>query len=291
VHAYHIETRFLKEPSLKKHITPILVLATLMLVHVRADDPIFSGPQVGEKLANFKVRGFFEPNSGKELDFVKQAAGQPIILIFIHDANRPSLLITKFLTNYTVELAAKGLATGVVWLTDDVSEAENRLKRSGHALTKEAPTGISLDGNEGPGSYGLNRNVTLTILIGKEGRVTANFALVQPSIQADLPKILQEVAKVTGGVPATLEDLLIVSNTRLQYSLSVLDQKSAKPEEIDAEAVKIVALVERDEEARKELAKVASRLVGSGRLPHHGTPHSQNYFRQWAEKYGSGKTP
>ena len=276
---------------MRKCVTLPLVLAAMVLGQVRADDPLFSGPQIGEKLASFKVRGFFEPNGGKELDFVKQAAGKPIVLIFIHDANRPSLRMTQVLSNYTVELAAQGLVTGVVWLADDVTEAENRLKRSGHALTKEAPTGITLDGTEGPGSYGLNRNVTLTILIGKEGRVTANFALVQPSIQADLPKILQEIAKVTDGKPATLEDLLIVPNARLQYSLGQLVLKSAKPEAIDAEATKIVAEVKRDEEARKELGRVASRLVESGRLAQHGTPKAQEYLRKWAQEYGSGSAP
>ena len=65
------------------------------------------------------------------------------------------------------------------------------------------------EGKEGPGSYGLNRNVTLTILVGKEGKVTANFALVQPSTQADLPKILEEVAKVAGGPVAKAEHLIV----------------------------------------------------------------------------------
>ena len=276
---------------MRKYVTLPLVLAAMMLGQLRADEPLFSGPQAGEKLTNFKVRGFFEPNAGKELDFVKQAAGKPIVLVFIHDANRPSLRMTQVLSGYTVGLASKGFDTGIVWLADDVTEAENTLKRSGHALTKEAPTGITLDGKEGPGSYGLNRNVTLTILIGKEGRVIANYALVQPSIQADLPKILDEIAKITGGPPATLEDLLIVPNVRLQYSLGQLVLKSAKPEEIDAEAAKIVAQVKRDEEARKELGHAASRLVENGTLANHGTPRAQEYLRKWAREYGSGRTP
>ena len=56
-----------------------------------------------------------------------------------------------------------------------------------------------------PGAYGLNRNVTLTILVGKDNRVTANFALVQPSLQADVPKVLGEVVKLIGGkVPPSI---------------------------------------------------------------------------------------
>ena len=162
-------------------------------------DPVFSGPQVGEKLPGFKVKGVFGDAAGKELDFVKQADGKPIVLVFVHDVNRMSLGMTRTLTTYTASRAKDGLHTGVVWLADDVTEAENTLKRVGHALAKDAPLGISPDGKEGPGSYGLNRTVMLTILVGKESKVTANFALVQPSLQADLPKILDEVVKVAGG--------------------------------------------------------------------------------------------
>jgi uncharacterized protein (TIGR00369 family) len=35
----------------------------------------------------------------------------------------------------------------------------------------------------------LNRNVTLTVIVAKDQVVTANFPLVQPSVQADAPKI------------------------------------------------------------------------------------------------------
>ena len=70
------------------------------------------------------------------------------------------------------------------------------------------PIGISVDGAEGPGAYGLNRNVTLTVLAGKGGTVTANYALVQPSVQADAPKILAEVAELVGGEVPPLEELM-----------------------------------------------------------------------------------
>jgi hypothetical protein len=76
----------------------------LIAGQLAADEVVFSGPQIGEKLAEFKVRGFFEPNYGKELDFVKQSAGKPIVLVFIHDGNRPSVRFTQVLANYTCGL-------------------------------------------------------------------------------------------------------------------------------------------------------------------------------------------
>src|SRR5262249_32679956 len=156
----------------------------------RAADEVFSGPQKGEKLPPLKVRGVYDKAAGKEMDFVKEAKGGPIVLIFVHDLNRPSIAMTRVLGEYTVSRAKDGRATGGVWLSDDATEAEATLKRIRHAMPKGAPTGIALGGKEGPGSYGLNRNVTLTILVGKDNKVSANFALVQPSLQSDLPKVL-----------------------------------------------------------------------------------------------------
>ena len=66
--------------------------------------------------------------------------------------------------------------------TDDKAKAEEYLTRARQSLNFIAPVGISVDGGEGPGAYGLNRNVELTILIANQNQVTANFAIVQPSV-------------------------------------------------------------------------------------------------------------
>jgi hypothetical protein len=259
---------------------------------------VFSGPQVGEKLPQFNVRGAFDGDAGKELDFVKQADGKPIVLIFVHDANRPSIGMTRALTSYTVSRAKDGLVTGVVWLDDDPTEAENMLKRIRHALTAGAPTGISLDGKEGPGSYGLNRNVTLTILVGKENQVSANFALVQPSLQADLPKILQEIVRVAGGQVPKLEDIAGVRemmkrpaanepDPNLRGLIRPVIQPDAKPEEVDKAAAAVEEYVDKNEAARKEVGRIANTIIDSGKLSTYGTPRAQEFLRKWAKGYGS----
>src|SRR5262245_59106134 len=75
-------------PPMARTLLISFVFLALALQEGRAQEKLFSGPQVGEKLPPFKVRGFFDDNAGKELDFVKQAAGKPIVLVFIHDVNR-----------------------------------------------------------------------------------------------------------------------------------------------------------------------------------------------------------
>lgn len=171
------------------------------------DEPLYSGPQVGEPLPRFEVRGVLDKDAGKTLDFVGQAKDQPILLIFVHDVTRPSISFTRVLSGYAQTRAKEGLVTGVVWLDSDATAAENTIKRVKHALTAGVPVGVSLEGQEGPGSYGLNRNVMLTILVGKAGKVTGNFALVQPSLHADLPKVLEKIAEVVGGPVPKLSDI------------------------------------------------------------------------------------
>jgi hypothetical protein len=267
---------------LRALLTVIVVFLAWPACANDADDKVFSGPQPGERLAPFKVRGFFEPDAGKELDFVKQAGGKPILLVFVHDANRQSFRFTKTLTNYSI--GVEGLHTGVVWLSDDVTEAENFLKRTGHALARKAPLGISLDGAEGPGVYGLNRNVTLTVLVGKDDKVTASFALIQPSVQADLTKVLKAIAEATGGESATLEDLMIVSHPKLQGSLFLLADRDAKAEDVDRQAAAIEALIKESEMARDELARVTSRMSSNSALSKQGSPKAQEYLKKWSKE-------
>src|SRR3954464_1421557 len=114
-------------------LRPVLLsLATIAVTGVPAlaqDKPsteperLFSGPQVGEKLPPFRVRGVFDADAGKDLDFVTQAGGKPIVLVFVHDVNRQSIGMTRALTTYTVGRARDGVVTGVVWLDDDATEA------------------------------------------------------------------------------------------------------------------------------------------------------------------------
>ncbi|OAI53468.1 hypothetical protein AYO47_00900 [Planctomyces sp. SCGC AG-212-M04] len=263
-----------------------------------ADEPIFSGPQVGEKLPAFKVRGVFDDEAGKELDFVSKAAGKPIVLVFVHDVNRQSVSMTRVLTGYTTSRAKDGLTTGVVWLNDDATEAENSLKRMRHALTPSASNGISMDGREGPGSYGLNRNVTLTILVGKDGKVTGNFALVQPSLQADLPKILESVVAVAGGKVPKLEELDGMREMmrrapsqdqaapNLRPLLMPVIKLDASKEDVEKAAKALEEHVAKDEAAKKELGRIASTIVNAGKVENYGTASCQEYLKKWAKEYG-----
>ena len=263
-----------------------------------AQDQLYSGPQVGEKLSPFKVRCVFDDEAGKDADFVSEADGKPIVLIFVHDVNRQSISMTRILSGYTLSRSQDGLATGVVWLDDDATAAENQLKKIRHALTPKSPTGIFLEGREGPGSYGLNRNVMLTILVGKEGKVTSNFALVQPSLQVDLPKILKSIVDVVGGEVPKLSDLPgmpeMMRNPSAQSEapnlrplLSPLIHLKASEADVEKAAKAIEEKAAEDAAVRKEVARIANTIIDNGRLKDYGTAKAQEYLQKWAKEYAS----
>jgi hypothetical protein len=185
---------------------PLALVFFLGTAAASGDDRVFSGPQPGEKLTPFTVLGFAGPHAGKEVELLGQIKGAPTLLIFVHEVTRPAFQLLRPLDLYGTKLARDGLATHFVWLTADKSQTEQFLDRAKNSLNLKSPVSISLDGIEGPGNYGLNRKMTLTILVAKDNKVVANFAIVQPN-ETDAPKILTAVAKLMDKPVPTLAEL------------------------------------------------------------------------------------
>ena len=90
-------------------LSVVFVVCTFSAVGWGADKPIFSGPQVGEKLASFKVKGVYDDDAGKELDYLKKADGKPVLLVFVSEAMLSYYLRSVFL-KYFLQPARSFLA-------------------------------------------------------------------------------------------------------------------------------------------------------------------------------------
>ena len=182
-------------------------------------DPVFSGPQPGENLPALKVALVYGQDEGTTVDLVERAAGRPTLLVIVNGSNRPAARLTRTLMNFA-EMHQERLFAGVVYLDNDLPAAVERLKQAVSWWQVGPPVGVSIDSAEGPGSYGLNRNVNVTVLVAKEGRVVRNDALVQPS-EIDAPKILKDVVALAGGrVPTMAEVMFLSAPTRKLPSVS-----------------------------------------------------------------------
>jgi hypothetical protein len=226
-----------------------------------------------------------------------------VLLVFVHEVNRPAIGFTRLLSSYGHSRATDGLRTAVVFLPEDATTGEAEVKRIRHALTPGVPTGVALEGREGPGSYGLNRHVSLTILVAREGQVRANFALVQPSLQADLPRVLESLVGMLGGTAPTLAELEAMSGVapmagrgamprqgaateapNLRPLLQPLIRRGATEAEVQSAAEAIEEAAAQDAAVRKELHRIATTIVRAGVVENYGTPAAQGYLRKWAKE-------
>ena len=285
-----------------KHLIGILcvcLLPGLVWAQTEGEDPVFSGPQPGEKLAPLSVKGVYGEQAGKTWDVLKTHEGKPQLLIFMHKRTRPAFGLTRTLMTYVKNRKDDELKGGVIWLTADATETEtwlNTVKRY-FPETSRMPVVFSPDGIEGPGAYGLNRNVTMTVLVGNKGKVTANFALVQPSLQADLPKVLKAVIAEAGGEMPKLSELApnMMRNRpntdrpanrdeKLTSLLRPFIQKNATDKEVEEMAKTIEAYIKENPAAKTQLTEIVDRIQAAGKLSNYGTEKAQSYLRGWGSK-------
>ncbi|MGD9854072.1 MAG: hypothetical protein AB7U20_03895 [Planctomycetaceae bacterium] len=289
---------------MSKYVFPLI--SSLMVIVISSntllsDEGVFSGPQPGEVLPPLRVLAPTANSEAGQVDLVAEASGRPILLLFVHEFTRPSSALTRVLMNYGEMRWDDGLFPATIRLTDDPSS----IRGARRGIPERARYGVSPDGKEGPGSYGLNRNVGVTVLVGNEGRVTASFALVQPSV-TDASRIIAEIAKLIGGeVPTTAELEFLAMN---QDAAPRFRQNGAAPEDPelrqhicgvlrakdDAQALTVAAAavevyIGADAVKQRELGEASRLLLNQryrGQAALVGDSPAGAHFRTWAKMYG-----
>jgi hypothetical protein len=180
-------------------------------VMVWAADAPFSGPQPGEKTTAFKVVAINGASAGQERSPIGEPTAPPTALVFIHGVERSLVPLLRSIDTYGASNVAR-LRTELVFLHADRLAGEPRIKAAAGSLRLRSPVGLSLDGAEGPGNYGLNKDCLMTVLGVRSNVVVTNFALVQPGI-ADAPRIIAALAALCGDTnPPSAEVLLAAAN-------------------------------------------------------------------------------
>jgi hypothetical protein len=183
----------------------------LLPLVLRAADAPFSGPQPGEKTTPFKVLAIAGQSAGGERSPITDNAGAPTALVFVHGVERSLVPLLRSIDTYGASNSAR-LRTEMVFLHADRLSGEQRIKAASGSLRLKSPVGLSLDGAEGPGNYGLNKDCLMTVVAARDNVVVTNFALVQPGI-ADAPRIIAALATLCGDTnPPSAEVLLAAAN-------------------------------------------------------------------------------
>lgn len=260
----------------------------------------FSGPQPGETLTPFEVQDLLAEDE-KRINPIESAEGGPCLVIFIHTLSRPAIGLTRTLTTAAEKLASDKPSVSIIFLTDDPTETQQWAKRARNALPQGVLMGVSTEGVEGPGAYGLNRKVAMTILVGKENKVTSNFALIQPSIQADAPRVISSLAQCMGvsvpedvkkemgaamnrgGAPARTQPN--VDESELRRLLSPVINKEATSEEVAQAAERVEEAVAKSAPLKKRIGDICRRIIDADRLSSYGNEHSQAVLSRWAKEF------
>jgi hypothetical protein len=185
--------------------------AGLMTVALHSAETIFSGPQPGEKVTPFKVNAIRGAGAGTERDPITAHQGAATALVFVHGVERSLVPLLRAVDTYGASNATR-LRTEIIFLNADRLAGEQRTKAAANSLRLQSPVGLSPDGAEGPGNYGLNKDCLMTIVAARNNVVVTNFALVQPGI-ADAPRVIAALAKLIGDTnPPSAEVLLASGN-------------------------------------------------------------------------------
>jgi hypothetical protein len=292
-----------------------MALTLALLFSLSLQDPKLSGPQPGEKTPGFRV---FDVGSRQEADYIADGKGAPAVLVFIHELTRPGAGLMRALDENGRIKQARGLRTLFISLSEDRDGAERHLPQVIKSLNLKCPMGISLDGKEGPGSYGLNREVMLTILVARDNKVTANFAIVSPN-ETDAPRIkaaIDEALKAAAqALPGTPEEVRLreelaaareeIAALKIQLERTGepgprrgemerpkedetlvnhcrrLIQKAATQEQLDAAVKDIEAYIGTNETLRKQYLAILGRILDLK----YGNELGQAEMRRQVEKH------
>lgn len=270
----------------------ILFCLFLGMSHTFSQDE-FSGPQPGEPLPDCKIKVVFGPDKGNEIQLLQEDGRGSVAIFFVHEVTRPAIGLVRSVCNYAEKRKKDGLVTTIVFLTSDPTDTENWMNRAKRALPQGFNIGISPDGLDGPGAFGLNRKMQVTGIIARDKRVSANFAIVQPSIQADALKICQAIAKSLGDKKLpTIEEIGIRRPARNAPTSGVYEklmrpfiQKDATDEQTKMRAEEIEKLAAKDPQLRNRIHEVANRIIKAKKLENYGTPKAQEYLKKWAREF------
>ncbi|MSQ95639.1 MAG: hypothetical protein EXR98_13910 [Gemmataceae bacterium] len=259
----------------------------LALAFQPGGDSFPSGPQVGDKLPDFKAHAHFGPAAGKKFKVHDKSKGGPTLLIFMHAPSdnaitRPGFQFLKLVDKYASE--QEKLATQIVWVTGDKEKVEGWLTKAENSLGLKSPVSICLEGGkDGPATYGLNDKVQITVLVAKDNKVVANFALSDPNGN-DSRKVILAVAKVLGK-EAPKEDKKEEKkrpdgkSAELQKLMRQMIQKDNSEDAVKRIAGEMKKWAGRDEKKQTELRDYARLVV---RLAY-GNEHAQASLKKLSE--------
>ena len=228
--------------------------------------PIFSGPQPGEKLPPFQAIGLAGALEGQEFDAAALAGDELHLLIFAKEART----FGRFISNLSRQLSSIESNSKRKWemsfivVNDDPNDVEQKFEWVKRSLPGFVRAGLSKDGSDGPPAYGLDRTLTATVIVAKDGKVVHNLPYISDAFYTQ-PHILGAIAGAMGVDHETLQKYL-ANTAGDQASAAARGQRSRGEMTDDQQAFRneIGRRVKAGEITRDEAAKLYNEKFGDG---------------------------
>ena len=177
-----------------------VAVAVLSLASWSMAEDVKSGLKVGEDIGPFDVTKL----AGAEADGVKigqqlcyrcRNSARPQVMIFTRSSDEKVVAFVKKLDAELAKNSDKQLRAFVNYLGESKDAAADSAKKLA-ATTKatNVPFVVPNEFENGPEDYGINTKAEVTVLVAKEGKVTANHAFSKAK-DLDVDKILKDVEK------------------------------------------------------------------------------------------------
>ncbi|MGB0598234.1 MAG: hypothetical protein ACPGLY_16225 [Rubripirellula sp.] len=159
------------------------------------EQPIYSGPQPGENALPIGAINLRGEQAGQDIDPISLAGDKLHLIVLVNEART----FGRFLGQLRRQLLAieanskHRWAMSVIVCTDDANEAEKSFAVLDQRYPKDLVVCLSKDGSAGPPAYGLDKNLTATVLVVKDGKVLHNLPYASNAFYTQ-PHILGAVA-------------------------------------------------------------------------------------------------
>lgn len=177
-----------------------VAVAVLGLASVSLAADVKSGLKVGEDVGPFDVTKLAGADNdgvkiGQQLCYRCKNSARPQVMVFTRSSDEKVVAFVKKLDAELAKNSDKQLRAFVNYLGENKEAAAAAAKKlCAQTKAENVPFVVPNEFENGPEDYGLNAKAEVTVLVAKEGKVTANHAFAKAK-DLDVESIIKDVEK------------------------------------------------------------------------------------------------
>ena len=178
--------------SLRMSLT-IVAMASVAL----CDEPLVSGPQIGERVVSFKVKDCTGPQMGGTLCYQCAYGDRPVVAIFTRRLGDDVISLAKQIDTTVAKRSDQKMAAFVIYLSDNPDTAAPALRKIAET-SKLSKTPLTVFPTRvGPAGYAIAPDADITVLMWVDQKVTANRAFGSETLsESDIKLIIEDSTKL-----------------------------------------------------------------------------------------------